>query len=440
MPVTHDGYVHLALVACLGPIQTSCMTTPQETRVAVLGLGHMGRAIATRLAPTHHIASWNRTDAIEAPGSVATSAEAVDGADVVLLCLFDAMACFSVLSDCLDAMPTSATVINTSTVGPADAAELEQHVIERGRCYLHAPLIGSVPAARAGTLTVLVGGTPTESVAAVLGHVGELVPASTSSDAAALKLVANGVLGDTLFALRGALQRGAALEQPRERVLAALEHTVIGDMIQAKGLLLSEPPGESAVQFSAAALGKDLALLGDAVAAEPAAATALRTLLSEGAVEGTDDVGRICIAQVNPSHFADASVAVSPEIVAAPAVFETLHAYALGHATGDARHFRRAFLPTAHVEGYRDGSFTSWDLNTYCGLFDGPAADENDRRRAVANLSVHGDVATATMILHHGREIFTDVFVLIRSPDDEWRIANKVYMRAAREPHEPALA
>lgn len=119
-----------------------------------------------------------------------------------------------------------------------------------------------------------------------------------------------------------------------------------------------------------------------------------------------------------------AGVDVSADVIA------PLHAYALGHATGSSGHFRRAFRPTAHVEGIRDGAFHSWDLETYCALFDGPAEDEAERRRIVEHVEVTGTVATATMTLHHGESTFTDVFLLVREADD-WRIANKVYDRAA---------
>jgi len=113
-------------------------------------------------------------------------------------------------------------------------------------------------------------------------------------------------------------------------------------------------------------------------------------------------------------------------------VLAPLHAYARGHATGDPSWFRGAFLPTAHVEGLRDGTFTSWPLEDYCALFDGaPAPDEADRSRTLDHVSVSGTVATATMTLRHGEAVFTDMFVLVRV-DGAWRIANKVYHR-----HEP---
>lgn len=108
-------------------------------------------------------------------------------------------------------------------------------------------------------------------------------------------------------------------------------------------------------------------------------------------------------------------------------VLVPLLAYARGHATGDPAHHREAFLPTAHVEGVRDGAFVSMDLDEFCTLFAGvPAPDEATRSRTVDEVHVHGTVATATMTLRHGASTFTDMFVLLRV-DGRWRIANKVF-------------
>jgi hypothetical protein len=117
----------------------------------------------------------------------------------------------------------------------------------------------------------------------------------------------------------------------------------------------------------------------------------------------------------------------------APAVSEhvlaPLRAYVRGHATGDPAHFRAAFLPTAHIEGMRDGAFVSWRLDDYCALFDGqPAPDEPARSRRIDAVDAHGSVATASMTLWHGADTFTDVFLLVHV-DGQWRIANKAYHR-----------
>jgi len=109
------------------------------------------------------------------------------------------------------------------------------------------------------------------------------------------------------------------------------------------------------------------------------------------------------------------------------AIRTTISHYFRGHATGDAAHFRKAFLPTAHIEGNRDGKFTSWTLDEYCALFKGsPAADEASRVRTIDQIDISGDAATAKATLDHGAMVFTDYFVLLKV-DGEWRIANKVY-------------
>lgn len=101
--------------------------------------------------------------------------------------------------------------------------------------------------------------------------------------------------------------------------------------------------------------------------------------------------------------------------------------YLRGHATGDATHMRRAFLPTAHIEGIREGSFTSWTLDEYCALFTSePASDEATRSRTIDTIDVSGTAASARATLIHGATTFTDYFVLL-NVDGEWKIANKVY-------------
>jgi Putative lumazine-binding len=104
-----------------------------------------------------------------------------------------------------------------------------------------------------------------------------------------------------------------------------------------------------------------------------------------------------------------------------------LRSYLMGHATGDASHMRKAFLPTAHIEGIREGKFVSWSLDEYCARFTGkPANDEASRRRTIDHVDVSGDAAMARATLVHGATTFTDYFVLLKV-GGEWKIANKVY-------------
>ena len=112
------------------------------------------------------------------------------------------------------------------------------------------------------------------------------------------------------------------------------------------------------------------------------------------------------------------------------AVRVPLNHYLMGHATGEASHMRKAFLPTAHIEGVRNGKFVSWTLDEYCARFSGkPEPDEPTRRRAIDRVDVSGNAAMASATLVHGPTTFTDYFVLLRV-DGEWKIANKVYSAA----------
>jgi hypothetical protein len=107
---------------------------------------------------------------------------------------------------------------------------------------------------------------------------------------------------------------------------------------------------------------------------------------------------------------------------------QPLEQYIKGHETRQADVMRAAFLPSAHVEGMRAEGFSSWDIDTYCGFFDGvPSADEPQRVRTIESIDVYETVAMARMTLIHGAIKFTDMFVLLKQSDGEWKIANKAY-------------
>ena len=111
------------------------------------------------------------------------------------------------------------------------------------------------------------------------------------------------------------------------------------------------------------------------------------------------------------------------------AVRAVINQYFRGHATADPTEMRKAFHPTAHVEGNRDGKFVSWTAEEYAKGFGGkPAPDEATRRRTIDRVDISGDAAMVSATLVHGATTFTDYFVLLKI-NDEWKIANKVYSR-----------
>ena len=106
---------------------------------------------------------------------------------------------------------------------------------------------------------------------------------------------------------------------------------------------------------------------------------------------------------------------------------EVIGVYFRGHATANADTMRAAFLPTAHIEGIRNGAFTSWTVDQYVANFRGtPAPDEATRTRVIDVVDRSGTAAMAKATLKHGATTFTDYFVLLKS-DGKWLIANKVY-------------
>ncbi len=286
--------------------------------------------------------------------------------------------------------------------------------------------MGSVPAVRSGSLTVLAGSDRVEGdVREVIGAVGSAFLGGSPRTAAAVKLVANQVLGESVAALGRILASGQALGIDRDLVLDVLERTALGRIVSAKRPRLEGMDGPA--DFTAGALIKDISLLGAEV---PALDGLLRTLQAAGASSEADIAALITGLASGPrSVDTTAHVVVDAGVCVQPDLLRPLVDYARGHATGDPTHFRRAFRPTAHIEGLRDGVFTSWDLDRYCGLFTGqPAADEGSRLRVITGAGRAGSTAHATMRLEHGPAVFTDTFLLVQE-GSEWQISNKVYLR-----------
>jgi hypothetical protein len=89
--------------------------------------------------------------------------------------------------------------------------------------------------------------------------------------------------------------------------------------------------------------------------------------------------------------------------------------YFRGHATNDPAEMRKAFLPSAHIEGIRNGQFVSWTVDQYASGRSGtPAADEASRKRTIDAVDIGGTAAMARATLVHGATTFTDYFVLLK--------------------------
>jgi 3-hydroxyisobutyrate dehydrogenase-like beta-hydroxyacid dehydrogenase len=180
------------------------MATPPLPRVALLGLGRMGHPMAERLlAAGAPVTVWNRspergTDLVaKGARGARTPSDAVYDAEVVVTMLADPAAIeqvFAAPDGVLKTLRRSALVIDCSTVGPAVARITAEQCAAKGATYVDAPVLGSVPAAEQGTLTILVGGAPpdVERARTVLSHLGRtILHTGDVGSASALKLVMN---------------------------------------------------------------------------------------------------------------------------------------------------------------------------------------------------------------------------------------------------------
>jgi len=133
-------------------------------RVAFLGLGIMGRAMATNLVKAgHEVTVWNRSAGKEVEGArlAATPAEAAQGTEVVWLCVSDTAAVESVLfgPDGVEPSLTEGMIIaDSSTISPSATRKFAERLQKKGVHYVDSPVTGSKTGAEGGTLLFIVGG------------------------------------------------------------------------------------------------------------------------------------------------------------------------------------------------------------------------------------------------------------------------------------------
>ncbi|MEU8269421.1 NAD(P)-dependent oxidoreductase [Sphaerisporangium sp. NPDC049002] len=134
-------------------------------RVAVLGTGHMGRAVARRLlSHGYDVRVWNRTpgraaEVVEAGAVEASSpVEAARGVEAVLLSLADDQAVLGVMGRLaeLDSDPDWPIVVDLSTVSPDTSRELRD--LAPGRRFVASPILGAPQTVLDGMASGLQGG------------------------------------------------------------------------------------------------------------------------------------------------------------------------------------------------------------------------------------------------------------------------------------------
>jgi 3-hydroxyisobutyrate dehydrogenase-like beta-hydroxyacid dehydrogenase len=133
-------------------------------RVAFLGLGIMGHAMATNLVKAgHEVSVWNRTPGKQVEGArvANTPAEAAQGVEVVWLCVSDTAAVESVLfgpNGVEQSVSEGVIVSDSSTISPAATRKFAERLQRKGVQYVDSPVTGSKVGAENGTLLFIVGG------------------------------------------------------------------------------------------------------------------------------------------------------------------------------------------------------------------------------------------------------------------------------------------
>ena len=133
-------------------------------RIAFLGLGIMGHAMATNLVKAgHEVATWNRSPGkiVEGTRAAASPADAAQGAEVVWLCVADTAAVENVLfgPDGVEQSLTEGMIISdSSTISPTATRKFAERVAQKGVQWVDSPMTGSKTGAEAGTLLFIIGG------------------------------------------------------------------------------------------------------------------------------------------------------------------------------------------------------------------------------------------------------------------------------------------
>jgi 3-hydroxyisobutyrate dehydrogenase-like beta-hydroxyacid dehydrogenase len=127
-------------------------------KLAFLGLGVMGYPMAGHLvAAGHHVSVWNRTG--DYAGQAAdTIAEAVAGADAVMMCVGDSPDVLDVAGEAIANMSAGALLIDHTTASAECAREVHAIAKAKDIGFLDAPISGGEAGAVNGQLTIMCGG------------------------------------------------------------------------------------------------------------------------------------------------------------------------------------------------------------------------------------------------------------------------------------------
>lgn len=191
------------------------------TKVAFLGLGHMGGPMAANLVRAgYQVLAYDPVPAAQeqarADGAEVfdTAAAAVTEAEIVVTMLPNGRIVLDVYDAVLPSAKPGTLFIDCSTIDVADAKRAAEVAVAAGHRALDAPVSGGVGGATAGTLTFMVGGAAEDFAAAqpvldVMG--GKVVHCGGAGVGQAAKICNNMMLGISMIGLSEAIVLGEKL-------------------------------------------------------------------------------------------------------------------------------------------------------------------------------------------------------------------------------------
>ncbi len=242
-----------------------------DTAVGFVGLGRMGGAMASRVLGaglTVYGTSRSRDRANDLVESglrwCGTAREVAEQTRAIFSSIPDDRALEAIAEGpdgVLAGLADGGLWVEMSTVSPDASQRLASRVRERGAEMLDAPVSGSVPQARSGKLTIMVGG-PDDAYAQVepiLRQLGSPSHIGANGHGLVLKLAINISLAVQMLAFAEGLVLAARSGLDPERAGDVMAQSAIGSpMLQIREPLIFDPPDEA--MFDMSFMQKDVRL------------------------------------------------------------------------------------------------------------------------------------------------------------------------------------
>jgi 3-hydroxyisobutyrate dehydrogenase-like beta-hydroxyacid dehydrogenase len=254
------------------PRETGLHTTPPT--VGFVGLGHMGGAMAARLLAAGHPVVGTRRSRGQADDLLRQGLqwrdeprEVAAAADVLVTSLPDDRALDTAASGAdgvLAGLREGSVWVEMSTVSPRASRELAACARKGRATLLDAPVSGSVPQARAGALTIMVGGDRDayDRVEPVLRELGSPTHVGSNGQGLVLKLAINISLAVQMLVFSEGLLLATRSGIDRDLARDVMASSAIGSpMLRARAPLIFDLPDDA--WFSLALMRKDVELAQD---------------------------------------------------------------------------------------------------------------------------------------------------------------------------------